>query len=193
MKTQKDWRQMKRQERKNLSYKDRIQNSQMIVEQVLATKAYQQVSCLGAYLAMPEEVDVRALIEQAWDDGKLVYLPVVLGWGRALQFAPYQPESVLTKDSLGMMIPSCEVTDYITAASLDVVITPLVAFDQQCNRIGMGGGFYDRTFEKKSDSKQQTTLIGVAFDTQCVDGEIVTNTWDVNPDMIITEKRIYQP
>ncbi len=193
MNTQKDWRKLKRQARKALSPEEKAEKSLAIAKQLLATENYQKAKCIGAYLNMPEEVDVKAIIEQAWDDGKAVYLPVVIQWGEPLKFARYAPDTLLTKDILDIDIPQENPENYVSADTLDMVVTPLVAFDTDCNRIGMGGGFYDRTFANhlKKEQDNLCTLIGVAFDAQCIDGNIPVNDWDVCPDMIVTERKIY--
>jgi 5-formyltetrahydrofolate cyclo-ligase len=73
------------------------------------------------------------------------------------------------------------------------VLTPLVAFDLALNRIGVGGGFYDRTFAftKMSDVADRPVLIGVAFELQKLDA-IVPKAWDVRLDLVVTEDAIYQ-
>ncbi len=192
MNKQKKWRQIKRAERKALSPEDKQIKNTKIAKYLSATDSYQKAKRIGAYLSLPEEVGVRMIIEQAWNDGKEVYLPVVMDWGKPLQFARYTSDTPLTKDVLNIDIPQMDACDYISAECLDMVVTPLVAFDTDCNRIGMGGGFYDRTFAKKINKDTDCVLVGVAFDTQCIDGKIETNVWDVRPDMIITEKRIYR-
>lgn len=190
MKTQKDWRLEKRQARKNLSDAEKIDKSQTISECVIASDAYQNAELIGAYLCMPEEVDVKGIIEQAWADGKQVYLPVVTTWGKPLLFAPYTPTTPLTKDALDIDIPDVEKDQYIPAERLDLVITPLVAFDENRNRIGMGGGFYDRTFAFKQQ-QPTPTLLAVAFAVQGTERPIPVNDWDIRPDAIITETPYY--
>ncbi len=186
MKTQKQWREEKRQARKNLSATDKAQKSQAIIKQIIKSDEYKNAKHIGVYLAMPEEVNLQTLIETAWQDGKSVYLPVVIGWGKPLLFAPYTTDSQLVKDALNIDIPNTDTDSYIGADKLDLVITPLVAFDENNNRIGMGGGFYDRTFTCK-DTQDKPTLIGVAFAEQKTDSLIPMNEWDIPLDKIITE------
>lgn len=182
---QKQWRREKRQARKALDNTTRQTKSQTVCKQVIESDAYLQATCIGAYLAMPEEINVKAIIEHAWANGKSVFLPVVLDWGVPLKFAPYTPDTLLTQDCLGIDIPNVGSEHYIDATELDVVVTPLVAFDEHRNRIGMGGGFYDRTFACKK-TKATPHLIGVAFDVQQVDGNITANEWDIRPDAIVS-------
>ena len=73
-----------------------------------------------------------------------------------------------------------------------LVLAPLVVFDGNCNRIGMGGGFYDRSFAfRKNPAITRPRLIGVAHETQKVE-HIVPEQWDVQLDMIVTEQMLYQ-
>ena len=75
------------------------------------------------------------------------------------------------------------------ARNLDIILTPLVAFDSAGNRIGMGGGYYDRTFAflKRRTTWRKPKLIGIAFGLQEVDA-VPVDTWDVPLDGILTEK-----
>lgn len=190
--TQTHIRNTKRTARKNLLPEQRQTFSERIAKHFLASRAYHDATHIGAYLALPEEVSVQTIIDTAWSDRKYVYLPVVRAKGQAMSFAPYAPDTPLTKDNMHIDIPDVEPANYLSANRLDLVITPLVAFDQQCNRIGMGGGFYDRTFAfKKDNSETKPLLIGVAFEIQRVHGAIQSHAWDVTPSGIITEVRCY--
>ena len=84
----------------------------------------------------------------------------------------------------------------LPATSLDAVIVPLLGFDPQCNRMGMGGGYYDRTFAHRRQAANGNSadglplLIGTAFEFQCVDN-VFPDWWDVPLDHVVTEQRIY--
>lgn len=192
--TQKDIRKQKRQARKSLPTAEKQRKSQQVCERVISSQDFQQAQHIGAYLCMPEEVDVRAIIEAAWEADKQVYLPVVVGWGQALQFAPYTATTHLVKDMLDIDIPAVDKKCYVPAQTLDMVVTPLVAFDNLRNRIGMGGGFYDRTFAFKEENPKlgnKPVLMGVAFETQRSKETIGANPWDIRPDSIISEEIAY--
>ena len=86
--------------------------------------------------------------------------------------------------TLGTVDPRAEVLG-------TVVLAPLVVFDSNCNRIGMGGGFYDRSFEfRKNPESKLPRLIGVAHEFQKVD-QILPEDWDVRLDRIVTDQAIY--
>lgn len=80
------------------------------------------------------------------------------------------------------------------ARQLDIILMPLVCFDRQGNRMGMGGGFYDRSLAFRNTRKHwlKPLLIGVAHSGQEHPG-LNRNSWDVTMDWIITEKEIIQP
>ena len=82
-------------------------------------------------------------------------------------------------------------TDIINADQLDILFMPLVGFDKDKNRIGMGGGFYDRTlaFKKQQKMAKNPKLIGLAFDCQQVE-QLEVQEWDVPLDVIITPSQI---
>jgi len=74
---------------------------------------------------------------------------------------------------------------------LDIVFVPLVAFDEKCHRIGMGVGYYDRTFNfKLANQKQPPMLIGLAYEFQKVPS-ISPQSWDVPVDAVVSEKQLY--
>ena len=76
--------------------------------------------------------------------------------------------------------------------ALDLVLAPLVVFDPQRNRIGMGGGYYDRSFEfRKQAQRDAPILIGVAHELQKVD-QLIAEDWDVRLDMVVTDGGIYK-
>jgi len=72
---------------------------------------------------------------------------------------------------------------------LDVVLVPLVAFDLTCNRIGMGGGFYDRSFEFRKNTPAPPTLVGVAHAFQQVK-DVLAQPWDVPLDFVATDNGV---
>ncbi len=188
-------RQQKRQQRRALGETARTRYSRDICETFLRSQTYQRAHRLAAYLPLKEEVDVRAIIDRAWADGKQLYLPVVIARGQALQFAPHSSLTPLTKDAIGIDIPDVPMSSYCTVSALDVVITPLVAFDAQCQRIGMGGGFYDRTFAQLYDhpadaTSTQPQKVGVAFEVQRL-AHIKRQTWDIALDSVISECQVY--
>ncbi len=184
-------RKAKRQQRKDISKEQKVIYSRQVMQKIMHLEQYKNAKNIAGYLAMPEELQLDVIISSSWQIGKNIFLPVVIANKKPLLFAKYKKESILTKGSLGINIPVTTNADYVDAKNMDLVITPLVAFDEECNRIGMGGGFYDRTFSFVGDSVSNTFLVGVAFDEQQTE-KIEANRWDVKPDLIITPSNIFK-
>ena len=85
--------------------------------------------------------------------------------------------------------PDVTSSDYLMPAELDAVLVPLVGFDKCRNRMGMGGGFYDRSFAHRNKAAGKPFLIGVAYDLQQADS-VYPDWWDVKLDVIVTESQV---
>jgi 5-formyltetrahydrofolate cyclo-ligase len=152
-------------------------------------RAARHIAC---YLANDAELDLTALINQAWAVGKTVYLPVLSSIHRNhLHFLPYAPGDELVPNRFGIPEPVLRSRRVIDIASLDLVFTPLVGFDSGGNRLGMGGGFYDRTFAflRRRHSWRKPRLLGVAFDCQRA-AQLPPQPWDVPLDAVVTESGV---
>jgi len=108
---------------------------------------------------------------------------------RELTFLRYQQETKLISNVYGILEPQLDVTSVCPLSQLDVVCTPLVAFDNSGARLGMGGGFYDRSLA----NWQQTQIypLGLAHDCQLVD-TVPVEGWDVPLPEIITPSKNHQ-
>ncbi len=140
---------------------------------------------LGAYLPMRDEVDTTAIIERAWRANKRVFAPVTDSHG-TMNFCEITPDSVVARNRYGVWEPASGTI--IDARDLDVVITPVVAFDDDKHRIGMGGGYYDRCFHFLTKRRKwlKPKLIGVAFSCQKT-AAIRNDSWDVSLYSVVTE------
>ncbi|MDH3688840.1 MAG: 5-formyltetrahydrofolate cyclo-ligase [Gammaproteobacteria bacterium] len=139
------------------------------------------------------EIDPRPTLRYAWSLSKTCYLPVLCRTRtRRVLFAEIQPDTRLRKNHYGILEPVVKVRDWLNARELDLVLIPLVAFDKQGNRIGMGGGYYDRSLAYLETRKHwhQPHIIGVAHHFQLVD-RVETDQWDVPLDGIVTDMHYY--
>jgi len=145
---------------------------------------------VAAYFAFNGEIDCRYIIEKAWQTGREVYLPVIQN--RSLAFAQYRANSPLATNQFGIPEPICSARQLIKPSDLDIVLAPLVAFDAIGNRIGMGAGFYDRSFGflRYRYNWKHPRLIGLAYDFQRT-AKIKAFSWDVPLHAAITESRAY--
>lgn len=136
---------------------------------------------VALYLTNDGEISPSAVCEWCWDNQINTYLPVLDG--KSLVFARYHQHSEWQKNSFGILEPIDP--SPAAGADMDIVLMPLVGFDAQGGRLGMGGGFYDRTFENKSE---RTHLIGLAHDCQEVE-HLPIESWDVPLSAILTPSR----
>ena len=135
---------------------------------------------VAAYMSIRTEVSPLATMARLCEQGKTVCVPVIQGEGQALKFARWTPGTVMVDGPFGASVP--EAADYVVP---DVVVTPLVAFDDRGYRLGYGGGFYDRSFEEISAQKP-VIAVGFAYDAQRLD-EVPTEATDHRLDMMVTE------
>lgn len=156
-----------------------------IASHIMNSREFLASRTLACYLHDWDEVDTRAIIERAWCAKKRVFAPVIDRHG-GMRFHSLYPETRLEQNQFGLWEPIA--TSAISPRELDVVITPVVAFDDDLNRIGMGGGHFDRCFAFLRNRKRwlRPKLIGVAFDCQRVE-KITPNPWDVRLYRIISE------
>lgn len=181
-------------QRKNLSPTRRQEASLQIAQQLQEITIFQEADHIAAYLPIHGECDPTALIIAAWQHHKSCYLPCVLnGKHLHLEFRYYTLKTRLSANRYHILEP--KTAPLVSLQTLDVVLVPLVAFDSDCHRIGMGGGFYDRTFSgkiaaAKHKKKQWPYLIGLAYEFQRVE-DIIPQPWDVDLDIVITEQKIY--
>jgi 5-formyltetrahydrofolate cyclo-ligase len=125
--------------------------------------------------------------------GKQVYLPILAGNPQEhLVFAPYRSDTKLKPNRFGIPEPQIGNEELLTPQYLDLVLTPLVAFDASGTRLGMGGGFYDRTFAflNHPGHFSKPRLFGLAYELQRVD-HLPRQPWDVPLQGIITERAFY--
>jgi 5-formyltetrahydrofolate cyclo-ligase len=158
-------------------------------ERLAAWGALRQARRVAVYLATPAEISTQPLIVRLQRRSRL-YAPVIEHRGVMRFVALPTPATPLRRrDALDLVRPHNS-RPYRSPRKLDVVLVPLVAFDADCNRLGAGGGFYDRTFAfRKRGGKP--LLIGYAFDVQRVD-RVPCEPWDIRLDAVITERAIYR-
>ncbi len=182
-----------RAQRKSVGQRSRLQWSQTACERVLELEAYKNSKRVGAFQSFDGEADPMGLMKDAIEQKKQVYVPVIIGKAKPLKFAPWHPDVEFKPNRFGIDEPVAEPADWIDGRQLDFVVTPLVAFDESCNRIGVGGGFYDRTFGFLNEPREENSvmLVGFAFELQKLDS-IEPQSWDVQLDAVVTQSGVYK-
>ncbi len=147
----------------------------------------QRAERIAAYLGNDAEMDPQPLIERLWAVGKRVYLPVVRR--PRMWFVPYTPDSRFVVNRYGIPEPNVAPDARIPVTALDLVLMPLVAFDDAGNRLGMGGGYYDRTFAflQRRRHWRSPRLVGLAYEVQRL-ASLPVEPWDMPLAGIVTER-----
>ena len=187
-------RQQIREKRRALSDTEREHAAFLLCEKLASTRIFQQSKHIAFYLPNDGEMDLTLLIQHAWQLGKQCYLPVLAEPNtRRLWFIPYKANQKLKPNRFGIPEPVHNASSRLRKTlSLDLILMPLVAFDLQGHRVGMGGGFYDRTlaFLRLRKYWHKPNLLGIAYEFQKVE-QIENNPWDVPLQAIATENALY--
>jgi len=161
--------------RNSLTSQEVQTHSKAIIEKILTSDWWPKCQHIGLYLPINKEVDLTALLKT----DKTCYIPSV--HGNLMQFHRHHQELRLNTTSYGLSQP--EFVDNHHRPDLDLCFLPLVGFDAQGHRLGMGGGFYDRYFA----ANKNTVLWGVAHAAQQCE-QLPLDPWDVKLHGIITEQ-----
>ena len=182
-------RQRNRRLRAELSRDELDRAAAALAARIVELDEYRQAGRIAAYFAVNGEIGLDPVIDAALEAGKQVYLPNLDR--QALRFAPYFRAQKMRINRFKLPEPDVSDDEMLDPEALDLVLTPLVVFDAECNRIGMGGGFYDRSFAfRKQPGRDRPSLIGVAHELQRVE-QLIPESWDVRLDRIVTDRATY--
>lgn len=177
-----------RKKRRGLTHRTRMHASRHIIQSFLSSIPLRRNDIIAGYSPLPEEIDISLLYELITEEGYRVAMPVITGHGEPLKFRNYTPYSEL---KMNKDYNTLEPTRDEVHVTPNVVITPMLAFDISGNRLGFGGGFYDRTLSKlRSETDGEIFTIGVAYDFQKIE-RVPSQEHDEKLDCILTEERIY--
>lgn len=188
--SRKQLRKQLRTARQNLSRGAQKQASRRLARRIGQSSLFTRSRHIAFYLAADGEIDPSPLIARCRKLGKHCYLPVLHRWPSThMSFQRLLPQQRWIRNSFGIREPKPNRRLQIKPWRLDLVLMPLVGFDAQGNRLGMGGGFYDRTFAfKHRRSHWQTpVLIGLAHDCQKT-SSLPVASWDIPLDGIVTDR-----
>jgi 5-formyltetrahydrofolate cyclo-ligase len=138
---------------------------------------------IAIYYPFDNEASPLEIFNYLHSKNKEVLLPVIENNSKTLLFAKYDMQSKLVKNNFGIFEPKDK--EFVDIEAIDIALIPCVAFNDKLFRLGMGGGFYDRTFSKKSS----TMLIGMAYSFQ-YKNESFQEKHDIKMDYVITQKGV---
>lgn len=176
--TKRELRQQIRTQKRRLSAAELAVMSEDICSKVLALASWQEAGTLLLYYPLPDEVDVRLLIKDAFESGKKVLLPVVKG--DELELHLYEGEASLKEGAFGIMEPTGPLFAPEHYGEIELAIIPGMAFDSAGHRLGRGKGYYDRLLPNLRDAK----LIGVCFPFQFLE-EVPAEAHDISVCKVI--------
>lgn len=199
-----------RQRRQLLSSQQQSHKASLLTSCLIEHNKVITASNIALYLANDGELDPQPFIHWCWQQNKNIFLPVIHPFSQGhLLFLRYTENTVMITNQYGIKEPKLDIRQLCLLSDLDILFTPLVAFDRNGNRLGMGGGFYDRTLanwfkntssnfslHKNQQQTQMTTYgrlypIGLAHDCQQVD-KIEGELWDIPLPEIITPTKTFK-
>ncbi|HKJ88180.1 MAG TPA: 5-formyltetrahydrofolate cyclo-ligase [Gammaproteobacteria bacterium] len=182
-----------RRARGALSPREVQRKSQAMARFVARTGVFHRAERVAFYIAANGEMDPRYLVDRARQLGKRCYLPVIdTMLGGRLAFAPYEPHTPMLPNQFGIPEPDVPRAFWVPPRRLDVIFAPLVAFTPEGTRLGMGGGFYDRTLAHRRHSTlwRRPKVFGLAMELQQREW-LPVEPWDVAIDGVATEAGFY--
>jgi 5-formyltetrahydrofolate cyclo-ligase len=178
-------RRVMRARRRRLSPAQQRRAADQVARRLAQRPWFSNARSVACYIAADGEIDPLPLLHRALAAGKRVYLPV-LERGARLRFAEYRNGARMRRNRFG--IPEPTGRRHCRPQQLDLVLLPLVAFDRRGARLGMGGGFYDRTFAfLRAGGRRKPRLLGLAHHFQEV-AQLPLEPWDVPLAAIVTER-----
>lgn len=179
-------------QRRSLSPQHKRQAAQQLLHSLRQSKHFQHSQHIAIYITNDGEIDTSVLIKDLRQRGKTLYLPVVHPLRKGhLAFVRWQATQPMHKNRFGILEPQLNPAQSIPTAMLQLICMPLVAFDESGNRLGMGGGFYDRSLAFMHQQGNKPALIGLAYELQKV-AQLPVEAWDIPLTAIATNQQLYQ-
>ena len=180
-------KQLIREEYKKI--REKIENKEekaiSVIDKVIKLDEYKNAKNIAVFKSFGSEIDTNRLIEYSIKNGKIVALPRVSG--KNIFFYRYKLDDELVLSKFGVMEPKKIDENYISKETIDLVIVPGLCFDKTRNRIGYGGGFYDKFL-----AGFKRISIGICFDEQLYIAKLPTTPNDKKVGILVTDKKIYR-
>ena len=176
-----------RARRQGLSAGERMQAAEAVSNRLLTHPLFNQPGYVAGYWAMGGELPLHVLqmrlrTDQVW------CLPCIQP-DNSLRFAPWRPGDLLESNRFGIPEPALTADAQLSAEDMAVILVPLLGFTRRGGRLGMGGGFYDRSLAFRSQTATGPVLLGVGYSLQELD-ELPEQPWDIALDAVVTENEL---
>ena len=155
-------------------------------ENFMAAVKIPEGAIVSAYYPIGSEIDPSPIVEALWERGVTVCLPCIIEGERALKFVMWDRSTSLNEAKFGTSEPHAK-DEFLKP---DILIVPLLAFDQRGNRMGYGQGHYDDTIRSLRADKDILT-VGLAYAEQAVLLALPTEPHDQKLDLVITPQRVF--
>ena len=185
-----DARRALRQRRRDATPAERMAAAESVAARLLAHPRFPAEGYVAGYWAMGGEVPLH-LLQMRLGEGRVWCLPCVQPDG-SLRFAPWRPGDGLVANQFGIPEPDLAPESLLAPREMAAVVLPLLGFTRAGQRLGTGGGYYDRSFAFRHDSPAPPWLVGAAYSFQQLEG-LESQPWDVPLDAIATEKEFIEP
>lgn len=180
-----DLRRQLRQQRKGLLPYQQRQTEIAVLNRLRHCNIFRHAQHIGVYLDAFGEIRTNKIIRYAFACGKKVYLPTICAMNQRLVWVQISAQQYrnqrFAKHRLGMQ--QAMASRGLPVHHLDLLLLPLLACDQTGTRIGMGGGFYDRTL---ATAPHRPFRLGLAHDFQYITSPLQRQSWDQPLDALIT-------
>ncbi|MGM0471277.1 MAG: 5-formyltetrahydrofolate cyclo-ligase [Bacillota bacterium] len=175
--------------RQRLTDKEVLHKSMDIKRELFDLEEFQAAEVVMFYIDFRNEVKTEFMIKEVLNSGKRVVIPISQVEDRSLLLSELKDyDQELEEGTYGILEPKDEYLRPVDYDELDLVIVPGVGFDEDCNRLGYGGGYYDRFSAKLDDTVDRVAL---AFEIQIVD-QVITDEHDLPVDKVLTEQRVIE-
>lgn len=180
-----------REKRRKLTAVERYKAGASICHILSRKSCFLSAKSIAVYFSQDGEIPLDMLVSRIWQSAKRCYLPILTGCGKPqMRFAPYLERSKLVENRFNIPEPVVPRKKRVNSQNLDLVLVPLVGFDSNGNRLGMGGGYYDRSFAflRRRKVWKKPFLLGIAYDFQELK-KINKDSWDIPLSGIVTPSR----
>lgn len=180
-----------RQQRRAISEFQQRKSEHAILKQLNQESHFKKAQKVGVYLHAFGEIQTRMIIQTCFALGKQVFLPMICNMNQHLVWIQINQRQYynarFSHHPLGMQEPMASRGRHVS--TLDILIMPLLACDHRGTRMGMGGGFYDRTL---ASAPKKPFRIGLAHDFQYLSNELIRQPWDQPIQLLITPSGQYR-